>query len=52
MDKYELTPEEKKNGWTPDTLREYHESRDDAFLKQEKEPSFPVYQNRRHPFQR
>jgi len=30
MDIYEPTPEEKKNGWTPETIEAYHRDLDSA----------------------
>ena len=58
MDIYEPTPEEKKNGWTAETLRAYAEERDSFLLtglpERDKNKNLmsarPTYQVRRHPF--
>lgn len=62
MDTYEPTPEEKKNGWTPESLEAYHKDRDsslnptgeDAFIQDmmKMQSKLPTYQVRKHPFKR
>lgn len=55
MDTYEPTPEEIKNGWTPETLEAYAEDRDKALNSAENDRIkffLPTYQVRKHPFKR
>jgi|TARA_R110000803_G_scaffold38351_1_gene82824 hypothetical protein len=50
IDKYEPTNEEKKNGWTKETLRSYHESRNRQQMKfiHSKKVSMPGEQNHKY----